>query len=164
MPIALVQTSPPPVAQAQPVASTALRARVALRQVRAGPVRRNILTVDLEDWGAAVIGPTAPLTERVVANTRRVLKLLDATDTRATFFVLGRVAEAFPDLVRDVATRGHEIASHGFAHELIFRAVSRGRPTKYRRARGDYRRTAARVSGAGVFDRPRLALGGPDPG
>lgn len=58
---------------------------------------------------------------RVVANTRRILRLLAAYDVRATFFVLGWVAERHPELVAEIATAGHEIATHGYGHELIYR-------------------------------------------
>ena len=56
---------------------------------------------------------------RVVRNTHRILELLAMHDARATFFVLGWVAERHPELVLDIARDGHEIASHGYAHELI---------------------------------------------
>lgn len=58
---------------------------------------------------------------RVVANTLRILKLLGRHDVRATFFVLGWVAERFPDLVRRIQAGGHEIGSHGYWHRLIYR-------------------------------------------
>lgn len=57
---------------------------------------------------------------RVVANTRRVLELLKKHDVRATFFVLGWVAEHFPDLVGEIRAAGHEIGSHGYWHRLIY--------------------------------------------
>jgi len=56
---------------------------------------------------------------RVVANTERLLELLSTSGQRATFFVLGWVAERYPSLVRRIASGGHEIASHGYGHELI---------------------------------------------
>ncbi len=79
----------------------------------------NVLTIDLEDWPVAVLGPHHEITSRVVENTKRVLQLLRWHDVRATFFVLSRVAERFPDLVRMVHDDGHEIASHGHSHQLI---------------------------------------------
>ena len=57
---------------------------------------------------------------RVVANTRHVLAILKEHDVRATFFVLGWVAEHFPDLVRQIRAAGHEIGSHGYGHRLIY--------------------------------------------
>lgn len=74
----------------------------------------------MEDWFSLVRrrlwSADEPPTERVVSATHRLLELLDDTRTRATFFVLGRVAERFPELVREVAARGHEIGTHGHRH------------------------------------------------
>ncbi|REJ64754.1 MAG: DUF3473 domain-containing protein [Planctomycetota bacterium] len=57
---------------------------------------------------------------RVVANTRRLLRLLQHHGTRATFFVLGWVAERNPHLIREIQDAGHEVASHSFWHRLIY--------------------------------------------
>ena len=58
---------------------------------------------------------------RVTNNTRRIINLLKEYDTRATFFILGWVAERFPELVQEIAAEGHEIATHGYWHELVYR-------------------------------------------
>jgi len=58
---------------------------------------------------------------RVVANTQRILRLLAECNVRATFFVLGWVADRYPDLVKEIAASGHEIATHGYWHELVYR-------------------------------------------
>ena len=58
---------------------------------------------------------------RVVANVRRILRLLDRHKVRATFFVLGWVADRQPEVVREIAAAGHEIGTHGYWHELIYR-------------------------------------------
>jgi len=58
---------------------------------------------------------------RVEVNTRRILALLAEHSVRATFFVLGWVADRHPGLVREIAAAGHEVASHGYWHELIYR-------------------------------------------
>ncbi len=79
-----------------------------------------IITVDVEDWCQSTLSHDLPITERVVVNTRRLLDLLDDCRVKATMFVLGLVAEAHPDLVVEIARRGHEIASHGYAHREIF--------------------------------------------
>jgi len=79
----------------------------------------NALTIDLEDWPVAVLGPHHAVTHRVVENTKRLLQILHWHNVRATFFVLTRVALRFPDLIREVRDAGHEIASHGHAHELL---------------------------------------------
>ncbi len=74
------------------------------------------------------------LESRVAKNTNRILELLDRKNVRATFFILGWVAERHPDVVRAIVRAGHEIASHGYAHEL----VSRQDPETFRR---DVKRT-----------------------
>jgi len=58
---------------------------------------------------------------RVVGSTRRVLRVLAEHDVRATFFVLGWVADRHPRLLDEIADGGHEIATHGYGHELIYR-------------------------------------------
>jgi polysaccharide deacetylase family protein (PEP-CTERM system associated) len=88
--------------------------------VAAGLVK-NVFTVDLEDWPIAVLGPDQAITDRVVANTQRCLEILHSGGVRATFFVLSKVAERFPDLIREVHAAGHEIASHGHGHEVLTR-------------------------------------------
>lgn len=87
----------------------------------------NCLTVDVEDYfhpnamDSAVSPSEWPdLPQRAEANTRRLLDLLEAHDTRATFFVLGWVAERSPTLVADIVSRGHEIACHGYLHRLAY--------------------------------------------
>jgi len=79
----------------------------------------NALTIDLEDWPQSVLDPRLPITDGVVGNTERVLALLDRFNVRATFFALGKVCERFPRLLPTIASAGHEIASHGYGHELI---------------------------------------------
>ena len=56
---------------------------------------------------------------RVAPNTTRLLALLRETNQRATFFVLGWVAERAPALVRTIAAEGHEVASHGWDHRRV---------------------------------------------
>jgi polysaccharide deacetylase family protein (PEP-CTERM system associated) len=57
---------------------------------------------------------------RVVANTHKLLDIFDEFHVSATFFVLGWVAERHPRLARSIVERGHEIASHGYAHRLVY--------------------------------------------
>ena len=57
---------------------------------------------------------------RVVANTSRILDLLDRHGIKATFFVLGWVAHRYPELVEEMHRRGHEVGSHGYWHRLIY--------------------------------------------
>lgn len=65
-----------------------------------------------DDWGG--------YESRVAASTRRLLGLLARHETRATFFVLGWVADRCPELVREIYSAGHELASHGFWHRLVY--------------------------------------------
>lgn len=88
---------------------------------------RNALTVDVEDYFHPTeiqrrIGPSEwrGLPSRVERATAEVLALLDSRQVRATFFILGWVAERFPGLARTIATAGHEIACHSYAHQLVF--------------------------------------------
>jgi polysaccharide deacetylase family protein (PEP-CTERM system associated) len=85
------------------------------------------MSIDVEDWfhvenlKAAIPRESwegRPL--RVERNTDRLLELLDERDVRATFFVLGWVAERCPSLVRRIAASGHEVACHGYGHELVY--------------------------------------------
>lgn len=88
----------------------------------------NALTVDVEDYFhvAAFADQVKPenwngYELRVVANTQRLLNLFDQQNVKATFFILGWVAEKVPELVREIAAQGHEIACHGFSHQLIYK-------------------------------------------
>lgn len=103
----------------------------------------NALTVDVEDYFqvnafARVVGrhewDRIPL--RVVENTLRVLDLFDEFRVRATFFVLGWVAERAPELVTRIARRGHEIACHGYGHQLVYEIGPERFREDVRRARG----------------------------
>jgi polysaccharide deacetylase family protein (PEP-CTERM system associated) len=87
----------------------------------------NAFSVDVEDWYQVsdfedVVAPAAWDTyeSRVVRNTERILDLLDEHGVKGTFFVLTWNAERHPDLVRRIARAGHEVASHGHRHRLIF--------------------------------------------
>jgi len=89
---------------------------------------KNALTFDIEEYFhaeafARALRPEdwAGLESRVVDTTERLLDILDYADARATFFVLGWVAERYPALVKDIAGRGHEIACHGYGHQMINR-------------------------------------------
>lgn len=92
-------------------------------RAQAAPVRRHALTIDLEDWHQsyrrARTGRFGPASESVVACTHRILDLLDDTGARATFFVVGALAADHPALIRMIARRGHEVASHSYTHRLL---------------------------------------------
>lgn len=81
----------------------------------------NALTIDLEDWPQAVLDPNLPVTDHVVGNVNRLLGLLDKHSVRATFFALGKVCECHPRLLPLIQSAGHEIASHGYGHQLVYR-------------------------------------------
>ncbi len=87
------------------------------RQGERGPL--NALTIDLEDWPVAVLGPDQPVTPCVLRNTERVLTLLAELGVRATFFALGRVCEQYPQLLQWVTAAGHEVGTHGYGHALV---------------------------------------------
>ena len=87
----------------------------------------NALTIDVEDYFQVNAfakhvqqdqWDSFPL--RVDDNTRRILDLLDTFAIKATFFILGWVAQRLPELVKEIRRRGHEIACHGYGHELIY--------------------------------------------
>ena len=88
---------------------------------------RNALSVDLEEYYhgmefEAALGPDRGrhLPSRVEWSTGRVLDVFARNNVRATFFAVGVVAEAHPELIRRIAGAGHEIACHGYAHELVY--------------------------------------------
>ncbi len=88
---------------------------------------RHCFTVDVEDYFhvqafAGVIPPTEweRFESRVVANTRQILNLLHQHGVQGTFFVLGWVAERHPSLVREIVEAGHELATHGYGHQLVY--------------------------------------------
>jgi len=90
-------------------------------------VTLNALTVDLEEYfqvsnfeGHIERESWDTLSSRVADPTHRLLDAFERTGNRATFFVLGWVAERQPGLVREIAARGHEIACHGYEHRLIY--------------------------------------------
>jgi polysaccharide deacetylase family protein (PEP-CTERM system associated) len=68
--------------------------------------------VDRKDWDTFAC--------RVEKNTQEILDLLDKHEVRATFFILGWIAERYPRLVQKIFREGHEIASHGYGHRLIY--------------------------------------------
>lgn len=89
----------------------------------------NAMTVDVEDYFQVSAfdrfvsrAEWNSFESRVSGNTDRLLDLFARADTRATFFVLGWVAERFPDLIRRIQQAGHELASHSFGHGLVYQA------------------------------------------
>ena len=87
----------------------------------------NAFTVDVEDYyhvsgfaGVVKRSEWDSYPSRVVNNTRRVLKLLERSGVTATFFVLGHVAKQHPEIVKEIAQDGHEIACHSYWHRLVY--------------------------------------------
>lgn len=102
----------------------------------------NALTIDVEDYFhvhafQGIIAPSEwdsyPL--RVQSNTLRILELLSKYGARATFFVLGWVAERCPDLVKQIFNGGHEIGCHGYAHRVIYNGDEKSFREDVRRAK-----------------------------
>ena len=84
----------------------------------------NAFTCDVEDYfQVSALAPHFPREQwdsvpcRVERNVDRILALLDGHGARGTFFTLGWLAERYPGLVRRIAAAGHEVASHGYAHQ-----------------------------------------------
>lgn len=108
----------------------------------------NAMTVDVEDYFHvsafdAVVSRAGwdTFDSRVGRNTDILLELFDRAHVRATFFVLGWVAERFPALVRRIASLGHEVASHGYHHQLLYMLT----PDQFRE---DVRRARAAIQSA----------------
>lgn len=92
-----------------------------------GAAMKNAFTIDVEDYFqveafARVIDRRSwnDFETRVIANTDRLLAMLESSGVRATFFVLGWVARKHPEIVRAIAAAGHEVASHGMSHRLVY--------------------------------------------
>jgi polysaccharide deacetylase family protein (PEP-CTERM system associated) len=107
------------------------------------------MSIDVEDYfHVSVFDGIVPrstwdsLESRVCRNTERLLDIFDEYGIRSTFFVLGWVADRHPHLVRAIVQRGHEVASHGYAHRLIYDQT----PSTFRE---DVRRAKRTIEDAG---------------
>ena len=88
---------------------------------------KNLLTFDVEEYfqvqnleSSISCRDWEKFESRLHVGLDVILKVLSDFDARATFFVLGWIAERHPDVIRSIAERGHEIGSHGYSHELIY--------------------------------------------
>lgn len=88
----------------------------------------NVMTIDVEDYyHAQALAPFIPKAEidslpsHVGDNTNKILDTLDTHNVKASFFVLGCVAQRHPELIRRIAQAGHELASHGWNHTPAYR-------------------------------------------
>ena len=106
-----------------------------------GTTMRNAMSVDVEDYFQVQALSRAierqhwdQQPRRVEANTNRILQIFADTDVKATFFMLGWIAERHPALVRKIVREGHELASHGYEHVPVFEQT----PSQFR---ADVRKT-----------------------
>lgn len=120
----------------------------------AGQAGRHLLTVALEDYYQ--VGAFNRLIQqrqwyrfehRLERGARHTLDLLDEFEVQATFFIMGWVADAAPELVRDVAERGHEIASRGYYH----RSIAQMTPSEFREDLTRTRESLERAAGRRVL-------------
>jgi polysaccharide deacetylase family protein (PEP-CTERM system associated) len=112
----------------------------------------NALTVDVEDYfQVSAFERTVArahwdeFESRVVQNTERLLEILDQASVKATFFVLGWIAVRCPELVVRIACGGHEIASHGYDHRLIYDQTPAEFRDDIRRAKSELEATSGKV-------------------
>jgi polysaccharide deacetylase family protein (PEP-CTERM system associated) len=114
----------------------------------------NAMSVDVEDYFQVsaferIVSRASwdTFDTRVVRNTHVLLDTFDRHAVRATFFTLGWVAERHPGLVREIAARGHEVASHGFHHQLVYTLT----PQQFREDVRKAKATLENAGGSGVF-------------
>ena len=87
------------------------------------PAVTNALTIDFEDWYQGLEIPHTEwngFEDRIVPVGRRLLALFADAGVRATFFILGKVAQDHPEIVREIAAAGHDVGTHGYSHTLIY--------------------------------------------
>lgn len=85
----------------------------------------KILTFDIEDWfHCDFISDNATwgnYNTRIFESTEKILSFLDEKKITATFFILGWIAEKYPEIVKTIQSNGHEIASHSYLHNLTYK-------------------------------------------
>ncbi|HSK74158.1 MAG TPA: XrtA system polysaccharide deacetylase [Pyrinomonadaceae bacterium] len=84
----------------------------------------NALTIDFEDWYQGLEIPYSDwekFEDRIEMVGDKLLQILEEGNTKATFFMLGYVAEQHPEIVKKIKSAGHEIGTHGFSHTLIYK-------------------------------------------
>jgi polysaccharide deacetylase family protein (PEP-CTERM system associated) len=108
----------------------------------------NALTIDVEEYfhptevqNSVGVDRWSSLPSRVEDQVLRILELLDSKNTKATFFILGWVAERQPGTVRSIVAAGHEIGCHSYAHQLVYSLT----PNEFR---ADTRRAVATIQDA----------------
>jgi peptidoglycan/xylan/chitin deacetylase (PgdA/CDA1 family) len=127
---------------------------------------RNVMSVDVEDWFCVhnlstliAYAEWDSYESRVEASTVRLLDLFKRHQVEATFFVLGWVAERFPDLVKEIERQGHEVATHGYSHRLLTFLE----PEEFRADLQRSLEVLAKATRAVVFRNPQNSLGGRHP-
>src|SRR5690349_17154260 len=84
----------------------------------------NALTIDFEDWYQGIEIPYerwGEFEDRIEMVGDKLLRILNEAGVKATFFMLGYVAEKHPEIVKRIEAEGHEIGTHGFSHTLIYK-------------------------------------------
>jgi polysaccharide deacetylase family protein (PEP-CTERM system associated) len=97
----------------------------------------NALTIDFEDWYQGLEIPSSEwdkFEDRIAVVGKKLLAILEEEKTKATFFVLGFVAEKHPRLIKEIENAGHEIGTHGFSHAFIYRQTREVFQQEMRRA------------------------------
>ena len=127
--------------------------------------RANAVTVDVEEWfhicgqvEGVAFDRWPALPSRVLLTTRLLLDDLDRAGIRATFFVLGWVAERHPELVAEILSAGHEVGSHGHLHTRVYEME----PETFR---AELRQSVAALTSAGApavrsFRAPEWSING----
>ena len=80
-----------------------------------------VLSIDVESWEEANIDCQIPTNPSLVRQVDKVLEILAKHNAKATFFILGKVAQTFPEAVKSIVTAGHEVACHSYFHKPIYR-------------------------------------------
>jgi len=87
----------------------------------------NILTFDIEEWfhlldneSTKTVNEWMTFEVRIYANMERIFNILDKTNTKATFFCLGWIAETYPEVVKEIVSRGYELGTHTRMHQLVY--------------------------------------------
>ena len=113
----------------------------------------NAMTVDVEDYFHVAALASAisrddwgSMESRVDANTHRLMDLFAERGIKATFFILGWVAQHSPKLVREIHAAGHEVACHGMSHQLIYEQT----PSVFERETRDSKALLEDLTGAPV--------------
>jgi polysaccharide deacetylase family protein (PEP-CTERM system associated) len=94
-----------------------------------------VISIDVEDWRQSTWDRNLSISPRAVENTDRMLELLGRAGVSATMFVLGKLAEAFPDVVKRIHAAGHEVACHGHGHVEVFKQSREEFASDVRRAK-----------------------------